>query len=61
MKALVWLGRLPKWMLTVVAWKITLLALLVGGYRGKVVRANLRRAFPQWSAWRHWRTYVSFQ
>ena len=45
MRGLVWLGRLPKWMLSLVAWKITLLALLLGGYRGKVVRANLRRAF----------------
>ena len=61
MKALVWLGRLPKWMLTVVAWKITLFALLVGGYRGRVVRANLSRAFPKWSTWRRWRTYASFQ
>lgn len=61
MKALVWLGRLPKWMLTVVAWKITLFALLVGGYRGRVVSANLSRAFPRWSTWRRWRTYASFQ
>lgn len=61
MRGLVWLGRLPKWMLSLVAWKITLLALLLGGYRGKVVRANLRRAFPEWSSWKRWQTYASFQ
>ena len=40
------IGRLPKWMLTVLAWKLTVFACLLGGYRGKIVRANLKRAFP---------------
>ena len=61
MKALAWLGRLPKWMLSMLAWTITVLALLVGGYRGKVVRANLRRAFPQKSPWQRWCMHASFQ
>ncbi len=61
MKALAWLGRLPRWMLTILAWKVTLLALLLGGYRGKIVRSNLKRAFPDWSSTRRWRVYGAFQ
>jgi len=61
MKYLSWLGRLPRWMLTILAWKVTALAMLVGGYRGKVVRANLKRAFPEKSAGQRWRLYALFQ
>jgi len=61
MKYLAWLGRLPKWMLTVVAWKLTVLSLLMGGYRGRVVRSNLKRAFPHWSAWQRGWKHLQFQ
>ena len=61
MKMLSWLGRLPRWMLTLLAWKVTFLALLVGGYRGKVVRANLKRAFPDLSRGQRWWRYAGFQ
>ena len=61
MKMLSWLGRLPRWMLTLLAWKVTVLALLVGGYRGKVVRANLKRAFPDLSLGQRWWRYAAFQ
>ena len=55
------IGRLPKWMLTVLAWKLTVLACLLGGYRGKVVRANLKRAFPGASGWTRAVWFVTFQ
>ena len=61
MKMLSWLGRLPRWMLTLLAWKVTVLSLLVGGYRGKVVRANLKRAFPDLSRGQRWWRYAGFQ
>jgi len=55
------IGQLPKWMLTVLAWKLTVLACLLGGYRGKVVRANLKRAFPGASGWTRAVWFVTFQ
>lgn len=61
MKWLARLGRLPRWMLTLFAWKLTCLSLLMGGYRGRVVRANLRRAFPTWSWLLRMRTALGFQ
>ncbi|MDA0945692.1 MAG: lysophospholipid acyltransferase family protein [Bacteroidetes bacterium] len=61
MRILQALGRLPKGVLSLLAWMLTLVALAAGGYRGKVVRANLRRAFPDLSwAGRTWR-FVQFQ
>ena len=32
-----------------------------GGYRGQVVRSNLKRAFPHWSAWQRGWKHVQFQ
>ena len=61
MKVLSLLGHLPRWMLTVLAWKMTVLMLLVGGYRGKVVRANLGKAFPHLSSRQRWWMYAKFQ
>ena len=61
MKVLSLLGHLPRWMLTLMAWKVTVLLLLVGGYRGKVVRANLLRAFPRMSMPQRWWIYAKFQ
>ena len=61
MRAMALLGRLPCWVLTALAWKLTFLALLLGGYRGKVVRSNLRRAFPELSMRERWWRYATFQ
>ena len=61
MKVLSLLGHLPRWMLTVLAWKMTVLMLLVGGYRGKVVRANLGKVFSHLSSRQRWWMYAKFQ
>lgn len=61
MKFLAILGRLPKWVLTVFALGLTLFLLLIGGYRGRVVRANLKRAFPEATFLRRTGLFVRFQ
>ena len=48
-------------MLTALAWMLTVVALLIGGYRGRTVRGNLMRAFPNWSGFQRWRAYAMFQ
>lgn len=61
MKFLFMLGRCPRWFLNLLALKLAILAVLIGGYRGKVVRANLRRAFPTVSALRRAMYFLQFQ
>lgn len=47
MKALSILGLLPPVILSGLAWVLSMFLRLAGGYRGKVVRSNLQRAFPE--------------
>lgn len=61
MRWLARLGLLPRWMLTVLALKLTAVLLAIGGYRGGVVRANLKRAFPQSTRMQRGWWFVSFQ
>ena len=61
MKFLSVLGRCPRWFLSLLAFALATVAVLMGGYRGRVVRANLRRAFPNVSALRRAMYFVQFQ
>ena len=61
MRVLAALGRLPRVVLSGIAWLLAALAVTVGGYRGRVVRANLHRAFPTWSVWKRAWTSLVFQ
>lgn len=48
-------------MLTLFAFKLTAVLLAIGGYRGRVVRANLKRAFPHHTGWQRLGKFVAFQ
>ena len=61
MKALRWLGFLPQWFLSIAAFLVALVLLLIGGYRGKVVRSNLNLVFPNRSRMNRAWIYTRFQ
>ncbi len=61
MKLLSYLGMLPKPWLTALASLLSTMLNLAGGYRGKVVRGNLERAFPSMTSAERRRLARQFQ